>query len=86
MGVGIGDGNSLMGDKHLPKEKAGTSRVMVGLLELVMVLSPDSRSFLGFKGSKTSTMICEEALVGDMEGDEDAEPSSEAEIFLMSLC
>ena len=30
IGVGIGDGNSLIGDKHFPKAKFGTSNVMVG--------------------------------------------------------
>ena len=37
----------------------------------------------GFNGSRTSTMICEEALVGDMEGEDEAEapPRSPEEIF-----
>ena len=41
MGVGMGEGNSLIGDKHLPKAKLGTSKVMVGLA-MELVLSPVS--------------------------------------------
>ena len=42
----------------------------------------------GFNGSRTSTMICEEALVGDMEGEDEAEapPRSPEEIFRTNWC
>lgn len=56
IGVGIGEGNSLMGDKHLLKLKPGTSKVMVGAAQE----GTDSElcsPFLGLRGSRTSTMI-----------------------------
>ena len=73
-----------MGDKHLPKLKPGTSRVMVGLVEFSVLLE----SSRGFKGSKTSTMIWEEALVGDILGEDEPEqpPRSPEEILRTSLC
>ena len=74
MGVGMGEGSSLMGERHFPKLNPGTSRVMVGaLLALFKQLSPCSCSFLGFRGSRTSTMIWDEDLVGDIEGEEEVE-------------
>ena len=47
MGVGMGEGSSLMGDKHLPNWKVGTSRVMVGLLPAVTAVDTGVSSFLG---------------------------------------
>ncbi len=92
MGVGIGLGNSLMGLRHLPKLKPGTSKVMVGALQAdPLALDSDLESelslFLELRGSKTSTMICVEVLVGDMLGLEVAELTNSPElIFLTSLC
>ena len=87
IGVGIGEGNSLMGDKHLLKLKPGTSKVMVGAAPAAADTS-GSRSFLGLSGSRTSTMILDDDLVGDIDGDEeaDAPPKSLEDIFLTSLC
>lgn len=43
IGVGIGDGNSLIGDKHFPKKPIfGTSNVMVGFALVPIAFSPDS--------------------------------------------
>ena len=68
MGVGMGEGNSLMGERHFPKEKVGTSKVMVGFphpplppLEVVDATRTEvdefevASDFFGFSGSTTST-------------------------------
>ena len=49
-GVGIGEGSSLIGERHLPNANPGTSRVIVGWLELALlkdVVEPASESGSG---------------------------------------